>query len=94
MFDVLDSLIDYLLSFYYEINNRWRSTDCFQPVNLRKKVVSDIQLDADIWNMIRHFRQFMSIQQLDILQGVSGLQEESNRVYIRIKQLNSIEYRI
>ena len=36
----------------------------------------------------------MSDYQLDVLKEVSNLQSDTNRISIRIKQLNSIEYKI
>lgn len=36
----------------------------------------------------------MAVQQLDILQKLSSFQTEKNKITVRVKQLNSVEYKI
>lgn len=80
MYEILDELIECLISFYGEINSTWRNSGGFMSVNLRKKTVADIEDNLDIWNMIRSYREFMSCQQASILRSISCLQSEANRV--------------
>lgn len=94
MFEILDQLIDKLLSSYNTINENWQSLDSYNPINLRKKSIVDIQNNQIIWDAILQYRKFMSVHQLDVLQEVSSLQSDTNRISVRIKQLNSVEYKI
>ena len=94
MFKTLDQLADKLLYSYDIINGIWKTLDFFNPINLRKKSVADIQNNQILWNSILQYRKFMSTNQLDVLQEVSSLQSDTSRISVRIKQLNSIEYKI
>ena len=46
------------------------------------------------WMMSNQYRKFMAAHQLDVLQEISSLQSDVSRISVRIKQLNSIEYKI
>lgn len=94
MFEVLDQLIDRLLSFYDMLNEDWTGLEFFNSINLKKKCVADIQNEESIWSSILQYRKFMTVHQLDVLQEVGKLQSEDNHISVRIKQLNSIEYKI
>ena len=94
MFKILDQLIDELLSSYFEINTKWKSLEGIYPFNLKKKTIADIQNSNGIWENILAYRKYMAIQQLEILQKINSIQSDENRITVRIKQLNSIEYKI
>lgn len=93
MFKILDHLIDALLSSYFEINTKWKSLEGIYPFNLKKKTIADIQNNNGIWENILAYRKYMAIQQLEILQKINNIQSDENRITVRIKQLNSIEYK-
>lgn len=46
------------------------------------------------WMMSNQYRKFMAAHQLDVSQEISSLQSDVSRISVRIKQLNSIEYKI
>ena len=94
MFKTLDQLIDKLLPLYNTINESWGKMDSFNSINLKKKSIADIQKEQKIWNSILQYRKFMAAHQLDVLQEISSLQSDVSRISVRIKQLNSIEYKI
>ena len=94
MFKTLDQLIDKLLPLYNTINESWGKMDSFNSINLKKKSIADIQKEQKIWNSILQYRKFMAARQLDVLQEISSLQSDVSRISVRIKQLNSIEYKI
>lgn len=94
MFKTLDQLIDKLLPLYNTINESWKKMDSFNSINLKKKSIADIQKEQKIWNSILQYRKFMAAHQLDVLQEISSLQSDVSRISVRIKQLNSIEYKI
>lgn len=52
MFKTLDQLADKLLYSYDIINGIWKTLDFFNPINLRKKSVADIQNNQMLWNSI------------------------------------------
>ena len=94
MFKTLDQLIDKLLPLYNTINESWGKMDSFNSINVKKKSIADIQKEQKIWNSILQYRKFMAAHQLDVLQEISSLQSDVSRISVRIKQLNSIEYKI
>lgn len=61
---------------------------------MKKKQVGEILVNEAIWNMIIAYRDFLAIEQMPVLRECSLLQTENNKITARIKQLNSVEYKI
>lgn len=92
-FDVLFSLIEYIILSRENLNKKWSEESGHEPINYRKRKVCDINKDSKIWDNIIKYRSFLNDHQMEILASISNFQNQNNVINTRIKQLNSIQYK-
>ncbi len=92
-FDVLFLLIEQIILSKEKLDQLWEEKRDFSQINFRKRKVCDIEKDTTIWDHIVVYRSFLSDNQIDVVSDITKLQNESNVINTRIKQLNSIQYK-
>lgn len=94
MFTDLDKLIGYIIGYYPLMNDRWNKSGYSQKINLRKKLIVDMQANPNIMEMVRNYRAFLTEEQPEFVSGLIDLQCKTCKITTRVKQLNSIEYKL
>ena len=91
MFDDLQNLIKYLRDKHIDITNEWLNEYSYS-INYKKKLVTHIDVDGDIYNSVIDYVKFLTQKTPGIVLQLSDVC--SNKVSARVKALNSIEYKI
>ena len=94
MLEELEKLISFIEQEYIEFNERWKASQLYSEVNLRKNEVYQIEEDKDILNRIFDYRKFLNENNINLIINVRRFNTENVTVNIRTKTKNSIEYKI
>lgn len=89
----LQKLINLIQTKYDYINEKWKNSMNYFPINMKKKRVDDVYNDENLLLYIFDYRNFINENIADM---VSMLQNQGflNVVSTRVKALNSIQYKI
>lgn len=87
----LKGLIDYIQAVYTEITTEWLHSSS-DRINLKKSLVSDIDVDGTIYKSIMEYVQLLNERSANITLQLSSVC--SCQVTARVKAQNSIEYKI
>lgn len=90
-FDELKDLIDYIQTVYSAITNEWSHGENVK-INLKKSLVSDIDIDGVIYQSIMEYVQLLNERSAEIVLQLSSVC--FCPVTARVKAQNSIEYKI
>lgn len=91
--DEIYRLIDYINSKHEEINDLWKNSDEYYPLNMKSCKVHDIYINENLLFYIFNYRNFISENTINVVDDIQNL-SLINTVDTRVKALNSIQDKI
>ena len=94
MLEELYELIIFIQKEYLEFNNKWKESNYYYEINLRKNEVCDLLNDEEMLNIIFNYREFINENNVQLVMDFQKFNSDNSRVSTRVKLKNSIEYKI
>jgi len=85
----LINLIDLIYCYYTKYSEEWQKLRN-STFNLKRKLIRDIEFDNDLYDFIIEYRMFLEKHSIDFMLEATKI----SNVEIRIKHINSIDYKI
>lgn len=87
----LKALIDYTHSLFEAVTEEWKARS-ENKINLKKRIVADIETGGDIYKSIMDYLQLLDTISIDLV--LSPIPYTCGKVSARVKSKNSIEFKI
>lgn len=91
--DELKKLILFIQLKYEEISEEWTKNDKYFPLNMKKFRVEDIYKYESLLLYVMNYRNFINERAVELINSIQTL-DDKNIVRCRVKNLNSIQYKI
>ncbi len=90
----LEELIDFIQIEYKEFNEKWKNSENYDRINLRKFEVRNLLDNEKILNNVFNYREFINENNIKLIMDFKQFNSNSVKVNTRAKTKNSIEYKI
>jgi len=86
-------LIEYIMLMHNKINDMWKKSNDYYPLNMKTCRVHDIYNDEKLLFYVFNYRNFINKHTINIIEDIQTL-KLNNSVDTRVKALNSIQDKI
>lgn len=94
MLEELEQIIEYILVEHKKSNEKWRNSEYYYKMNLKKIEVRDVP-NSEILDHILNYREFININNIELMNELKEKFSIGNtKIYDRVKVKNSVEYKI
>lgn len=94
MLEELDKLINFIEKEYIEFNEKWKSSNYYNKINLKNNLVCDLLNNEIMLDTIFNYREFINENNIQLIMDFKQFNSEFSKVNIRTKTKNSIEFKI
>lgn len=94
MYESVRQITECMCDWHHSISDEWLNT-CKNLVNLKKRLVSEIELDGEIYRNVIDYSRYLNVRSQEIIQDLASLKlNEGCCISQRIKAENSIQDKI
>lgn len=94
MLNELGNLIEFIQEEYLQFNNKWKDSEYFDKINLKKTLVKELMSDKLMLDIVFNYREFINDNNIQLIMDFKQFNSDKAKVSIRTKAKNSIEYKI
>lgn len=94
MLKELYELVNFIQKEYFEFNEKWKESNYYYNINLRKNEVCDLLDDEEMLNIIFNYREFINVNNVQLIIDFQRFNSDKSKVSTRVKAKNSIEDKI
>lgn len=94
MLEELYKLINFIQKEYLEFNEKWKESNYYYKINLRKNEVCDLLNDEEMLNIIFNYREFINANNVQLVMDFQKFNSNYSKISTRVKAKNSIENKI